>query len=153
MYILVGAIVLFLLIIIAYLFIKKKTSTSEIKQIQKLREGTKEKSFSSEMLFQKLYIYYLKTPFLKRYLLKVRRRLEIINVEDEYLTRKQSASILTKTLCIIIPLTITIIVLTYSNALLLVILLLFELFMIDTFVDGMVNKVDIKLLKQQIEFF
>lgn len=153
MYILVGAIVLFLLIIIAYLFIKKKTSTSEIKQIQKLREGTKEKSFSSEMLFQKLYIYYLKTPFLKRYLLKVRRRLEIINVEDEYLTRKQSASILTKTLCIIIPLTITIIVLTYSNALLLVILLLFELFMIDTFMDGMVNKLDNKLLKQQIEFF
>src|SRR5699024_6176493 len=103
--------------------------------------------------FQKLYIYYLKTPFLKKYLLKVRRRLEIINVDDEYLTRKQSATILTKTLGIIIPLTIGILVLTQSNTLLLVILLLFELFMVDTFMDGMVNKIDNKLLKQQIEFF
>ena len=85
-------------------------NTSEVKQIQKLREGTKAKSFSSEMLFQKLYIYYLKTPFLKKYLLKVRRRLEIINVDDEYLTRKQSATILTKTLGIIIPLTIGILI-------------------------------------------
>ena len=144
---------MFLVLILAYLFIRKKMNTSEVKQIQKLREGTKAKSFSSEMLFQKLYVYYLKTPFLKKYLLKVRRRLEIINVDDEYLTRKQSATILTKTLGIIIPLTIGILILTHSNTLLLVILLLFELFMVDTFMDGMVNKIDNKLLKQQIEFF
>ena len=153
MYILIGSIGIFLVLILAYLFIRKKMNTSEVKQIQKLREGTKAKSFSSEMLFQKLYIYYLKTPFLKKYLLKVRRRLEIINVDDEYLTRKQSATILTKTLGIIIPLTIGILILTHSNTLLLVILLLFELFMVDTFMDGMVNKIDNKLLKQQIEFF
>lgn len=153
MYILVGSIVLFLLIIIAYLVIRKKMNTSEAKQIQRLRQGTQAKSFSAEVLFQKLYVFYLKTPFLKKYLLKLRRRLEILNVEDEYLTRKQAASILTKTLCIIIPLTIAIIALTYSNALLLIILLLFELFMIDTFMDGMVNKLDNKLLKEQIEFF
>ena len=153
MYILVGSIVLFLLIVIVYLIIRKKMNTSEARQIQKLREGTQAKSFSTELLFQKLYIFYLKTPFLKKYLLKVRRRLEILNVDDEYLTRKQAASILTKTLCIIIPLTIAIVALTYSNALLLIILLLFELFMIDTFMDGMVNKLDNKLLREQIEFF
>lgn len=33
------------------------------------------------------------------------------------------------------------------------ILLLFELFMIDTLVDGMVDKIDNKLLVQQIDFF
>lgn len=153
MYILVGAIALFFVIIIAYLIIRKKMSTSEAKQIQKLREGTESKSFSAEVLFQKLYVYYLKTPFLKKYLLKVRRRLEIINVEDEYLTRKQAAKILTRTLCIIVPLTIAIIVVAHSNALLMLILLLFELFMIDTFMDGMVNKLDNKLLSEQIEFF
>lgn len=153
MYLLMGSIGLFLILIVAYLLIRKKMNTSEVKQIQKLREGTEAKSFSTEVLYQKLYIFYLKTPFLKKYLLKVRRRLEIINVEDEYLTRKQAASILTRTLAIIIPLTIGIIVLTSSNLLLLVILLLFELFMIDTFMDGMVNKIDNKLLKEQIEFF
>ncbi len=153
MYVLGGAGVLFVLIIIAFLMLKKKMNTSEIRQIQQLREGTEAKSFSTEVLFQKLYIFYLKTPFLKKYLLKVRRRLAIINVDDEYLTRKQAASILTKTLCIILPLTITIIVMTHENGLLLCILLLFELFMVDTFMDGMVNKLDNKLLREQIEFF
>ena len=153
MYVLGGAGVLFLLIIIAYFMLRKKMNTSEIKQIQQLRQGTEAKSFSSEVLFQKLYIFYLKTPFLKKYLLKVRRRLAIINVDDEYLTRKQSAAILTKTLGIIIPLTIAIIVMTHSDPFLLVILLLFELFMVDTFMDGMVNKLDNKLLREQIEFF
>lgn len=153
MYILMGSIGLFLLIIVAYLIMRKKMSSSEAKQIQKLREGTEAKSFSTEVIYQKLYVFYLKTPFLKKYLLKVRRRLEIINVEDEYLTRKQAAKILTRTLCIIVPLTIAIIAVAHSDTLLLVILLLFELFMIDTFMDGMVNKLDNKLLKEQIEFF
>ena len=60
---------------------------------------------------------------------------------------------MTKTLCIILPLTIVIIAMTHENALLLCILLLFELFMVDTFMDGMVNKLDNKLLKQQIGLF
>lgn len=153
MYVLGGAGILFILIIVAFLMLRRKMNTSEIKQIQQLREGTEAKSFSTEVLFQKLYIIYLKTPFLKKYLLKVRRRLAIINVDDEYLTRKQAASILTKTLCIILPLTIVIIAMTHENALLLCILLLFELFMVDTFMDGMVNKLDNKLLREQIEFF
>ena len=119
MYILGGAGILFVLIIIAFLMLKKRMNTSEVKQIQQLREGTEASSFSMEVLFQKLYIFYLKTPFLKKYLLKVRRRLEIINVDDEYLTRKQAASILSKTLCIILPLTIVILVMTHENTLLL----------------------------------
>lgn len=153
MYVLGGAGALFVLIVVAFFMIRKKMNTSEMKEIQQLRQGTEAKSFSTEVLFQKLYVFYLKMPFLKKYLLKVRRRLAIINVDDEYLTRKQAASILTKTLCIIIPLTVAIIAITHSNTLLLVILLLFELFMLDTFMDGMVNKLDNKLLKEQIEFF
>ena len=127
MYVLGGAGILFILIVMAFLMLKRKMNTSEIKQIQQLREGTEAKSFSTEVLFQKLYIFYLKTPFLKKYLLKVRRRLAIINVDDEYLTRKQAASILTKTLCIILPLTIVIIAMTHENTLLLCILLLLSM--------------------------
>ena len=77
----------------------------------------------------------------------------IINVEDEYLTRKQAARILTRTLLISIPLAIAIIVITKNNTLLMSMLLIFELFMVDTFIDGMVDKLDNKLLKEQIEFF
>lgn len=153
LYLMVGVGALFVFIIVAYLIIKNKNQNSEIAQIRKLQQGTKEKSFSLEILYQKLYTFYLRTPFLKRYLLKLRRRLAIINVEDEYLTRKQASKILTNTLLIVIPLAILIILITHNNTLLMTMLLVFEVFMIDTFMDGMVDKLDNKLLKEQIEFF
>ena len=153
LYLVVGSGALFLFIVIAYLIIKNRNQNSEIAQIRKLQQGTKEKSFSLEILYQKLYVFYLKTPFLKRYLLKLRRRLAIINVEDEYLTRKQASKILTNTLLIVIPLAIVIIIITHDNTLLMSMLLIFEVFMIDTFMDGMVDKLDNKLLREQIEFF
>ena len=153
MYLMIGVGVIFAIIVIAFLVISKKTKNSEAREIKRLREGTEAKSFSTEVLYQKLYVFYLKTPFLKRYLLKLRRRLSIINVEDEYLTRRQAARILTRTIGIIIPLAIAIIVITHENTLLMGMLLIFELFMVDTFIDGMVDKLDNKLLKEQIEFF
>ena len=153
LYLMIGVGVLLVILLMAFLIIKKKSGSSERAQIQKLREGTKEKSFSTEVLYQKLYVIYLKTPFFKRYLLKLRRRLAIINVDDEYLTRKQAAKILTNTILIVVPLAIVIIAITHNNMLLMSMLLIFELFMVDTFVDGMVDKLDNKLLKEQIDFF
>ena len=44
MYILGGAGILFVLIIIAFLMLKKRMNTSEVKQIQQLREGTEASS-------------------------------------------------------------------------------------------------------------
>jgi len=45
-------------------------------------------------MYQKIYIRLIRTPFLKRYLFKLRRRLEIVNIDDEYTTRKEAASLL-----------------------------------------------------------
>ena len=153
LYMLIVVGVLLGFIVVAYMVLRKKLQQSDVMQMQKLRAGTQEKTFSLEILYQKLYTKYIKTPFLKRYLFKIRRRLEIINVDDEYLTRKQTSQILTKALLIIIPLTLIIILIAKSNALLLSILLIFELFIIDTLVDGMVDKMDNRLLQQQIDFF
>ena len=127
--------------------------SSGYREIQQLREGTREKNFSMEVLYQKLYVRYTKIPFVKRYILKIRRRLEIINIDDEYLTRRQAAEILTRAIAIIIPLTIVIIWLTHENYLLMSFLLIFEIFMADTLINGMVDKIDNKLLKEQINFF
>ena len=127
--------------------------SSGIREIQKLRAGTEEKKFSKEVLYQKLYVKYLKIPFIKRYLLKIRRRLEIINIDDEYLTRNQASKILTNSILIIIPLTIIIIMMTHENLLLMIFLLVFEVFLADTIIGGMVDKIDNKLLRQQINFF
>lgn len=137
----------------AYFYIQKKMKNSDVARIEKLRQGTKRKSFNTEVLYQKLYVKYLKTPFVKRYLLKIRRRLEINNIDDEFLTRMQSAKIITRAIVIIIPLTIFVILLTHSNLLLMSILLIFELFIIDSFSDSMVDKLDNKLLTQQLNFF
>mgnify|MGYP004505467193 FL=1 len=153
LYLVIAVVALLAIVVIAFLILNKKMQSSEIKQIKALRQGTEKSSFSADMLFQKLYLQYRKIPILKRYLLKLRRRLEITNIDDEYLTRKQSAQILTKALGIIIPVTIVIVWFTKSNILLMAMLLIFELFLIDTIIDGMVDKIDNNLLKQQIEFF
>ena len=105
----------FLLIVLAYFIIRKKMQKSEYKQIQKLQRGTKKKSFSMEVIYQKLYVKYIRIPFLKRYILKLRRRLEIINIDDEYNTRKDASKILTKTLAILIPIILISIIITHSN--------------------------------------
>ena len=152
-YIIGGSLAAFVVIVIAYFIVSKKMNKSEYKRIQRLQQGTKENKFSTEVLFQKLYITYIKIPLIKRYILKLRRRLEIINIDDEYITRKDSARIMTKVLAIVLPVILLTIIITHSNTLLMVILLLFELFMIDTFIDGQVDKIDDKILKEQIEFF
>lgn len=140
-------------IIIAYFVIRKLSNKDELKDIKKLRQGTKAKTFSLDILYQKLYIIYLRIPFLNRYLVKLRRRLEIINVQDEYLTRKQSARILTNMLLLIIPITILMIYLNRNNYLMLSILIISEVFFLDLYIDAKVDRMDNKLLKEQLDFF
>ena len=152
-YIMGGSVAAFVIIVLIYFILRKKMQGSEYKRIQRLQQGTKEKSFSTEVLFQKLYLTYIKIPFIKRYALKIRRRLEIINIDDEYNTRKGTAKILTRTLAIVVPIMIITIIITSSSYLLMFILLIFELFMIDTLIDGSVDKIDNKILKEQIDFF
>ena len=60
---------------------------------------------------------------------------------------------MTRAILVVIPLTIIIIVIAKSNTVLLATLLLFELFFAETLLGGMVDKVDNKLLKEQIDMF
>ena len=151
MIIAVGAV--FALIVVAYLILNKKMQKSDYQQIRKLRRGTESNKFSFEVLYQKLYITYSKMPFIKSYILKLRRRLEILNVDDEYATRRDSAKILTVVLLIMIPIVTASIIVAHTNYLTLSIILIFEIFMVDNFVDNMVDKMDNNLLKEQLEFF
>lgn len=153
-YIIMGISVALIIIIgIAYYIISKKMKKSEYKKIQQLQKGTKTSNFSLEIVYQKLYITYTKIPFIKRYILKIRRRLEILNIDDEYATRRDAAKMITKALVILLPLVILTIILTKSNYLLMFILLIFELFMVDILMEGSVDKKDNALLIQQLDFF
>ena len=140
-------------IMIWYVILSKRLSKDDLKYIKELKKGTENNTFSLDVIYQKLYVFYTKVPFIKRYLAKLRRRLEIINVEDEYLTRKQASQYLTKALIIIFPLTFIIIALTKNNALLMFILLIFEIFITEIIIESSVDKLDNKILKQQIDFF
>ena len=143
----------FAAVIVMYLIIKRKSQNSDVVRIENLRKGTEQRSFSWDVFYQKLYIRYIHMPFVKTYLLKIRRRLEINNLDDEFTTRLQSSKIITKALLIIIPLTIILIAITHTNVLLMFIVLIFEVFIIDNLTDSMVNKLDNQLLIQQIDFF
>jgi len=140
-------------IMIWYFLLSKRLNKDELKYIKELKKGTENTGFTLDVIYQKLYVFYTRIPFLKRYLAKLRRRLEIINVGDEYLTRKQSSEYLSKALLIIIPLTFIIIALTKSNTLLMFILLIFEVFITEIIIESSVDKLDNKILKQQIDFF
>ena len=152
-YLIMGVFGLFAIVALTYYLLMKKMQTKETKYVASLVQGTKKSSFNMDVFYQKFYINCSKIPFLRRYTLKLRRRLEIINLEDEYLTRTQVAKIMFKALLIIIPLTIVVIMMTKSNYLIMSTILLFELFFIETIIEGMVDGVDNKLLKQQLEYF
>ena len=54
-----GAAGLLVIMIIAYFILAKKMQKSEYRQIQKLQQGTKEKSFSTEVLFKNGILTYI----------------------------------------------------------------------------------------------
>ena len=144
---------LFAVIVVAYIILEKKMNKSEYRKIQKLKRGTTTNKFSADVLYQKLYITYSKMPYIKTYIFKLRRRLEILDVNDEYAIRRDSAKILTKVLAMIIPIITISIIVTHGNYLLMSIILIFELFSIDSFVDSKVDAMDNNLLKEQLDFF
>ena len=69
-YLMGGSAGLFVIIVLIYVVLSKKMQKSEYRKIQKLQKGTKSSAFSSEVLYQKLYLTYRKIPFLKRYSIK-----------------------------------------------------------------------------------
>ena len=152
-YLIFGAIGLFAVVILAYYFLNKKLNGADKKYERQLRAGTKVSTFSMDIMYQKLYVIYAKIPFIKRYLRKIRRRIELINIEDEYNTRRNASKVMTKAVGIVLLLTIGIVVIASSNMLLLVMLLMLELFITETLVEASVDKIDNNLLKEQVDFF
>ena len=67
-YIMIGTVALFAIVIGIYLVLMKIMGKSEYAKMKKLQEGTKADSFSSDIMYQKIYITFIRTPFLKRYL-------------------------------------------------------------------------------------
>ena len=65
----------FLVVLITYFMLQKRLDKADMKRIKQLRAGTKENTFSPDVIYQKLYLIFKKIPFIHRYLLKIRRKL------------------------------------------------------------------------------
>lgn len=154
MYIIFGVLgALFITIVIAFVYAQKKANQSKTKYLKTLVTGTQAKKFSMEIFYQKFYLNCVQIPFLSWYTKKLRRRIEIINLGDEYLTRQQTAKIMFKVLVAFITLFVTIIMMTKGNMLLMSSLLLLLVFLVETLISGAVDKIENKLLKEQVDFF
>jgi len=149
----IGVGALFGVVAIAFLVMSQKMSRKETRYVAQLVEGTKHSMFNMDVFYQKFYVRCVALPFVRRYALKLRRRLEIINLEDEYITRKQVAIILLKGLLAVIPVTILVIVFSHEDILLMSSLILFEFFFMESLLEGMVDGIDNKLLREQLDFF
>ncbi len=152
-YLIMGVGGLFAIMVIAYFTLQKKLMGKKTKYVASLTSGTKSNGFSMEVLYQKFYIQSVKIPFLRRYALKLRRRLEIINLEDEFITRKQVSKILLKAIPVAAAFLAAIIVFTRNNLLVMMSLILFEIFLLESLLEGMVDSVDNKLLREQLDYF
>ena len=152
-YLILGVGGVFALIIVVFLALRSKLMGKRTKYVSSLTHGTKSSSFSMEVIYQKFYIHTKNIPFLRRYVLKLRRRLEIINLEDEFITRKQVSKIMMKAIPIVSAFFDAIIIFTRNNFLLMSSLMLFLFFFLDSLINGMVDGIDNKLLKQQLDYF
>lgn len=144
---------LFGIILLAYFSMQKKLNSKKSKYLQSLTKGTKRKRFSYDAFLQKVYLFCTQTPFLRRYTLKIRRRIEILNLADEYLTREETAKIMVKAIPILLIMIFGILIVTGSNTLLKISLIAITAFFFETIVAGSVDRLDTKLLKDQIEMF
>lgn len=122
-------------------------------EIEKMLSSTKQKGFSMEVFYQKAYLMLAKLPYVSRYLFKIRKRLEILHNNDEFAVRKQAAKITLFSTIITIVLLILLVYLNKSDFYMLVLSVLGIVVLHETFVDVMVNKLEDKLLKQQLDFF
>ena len=119
-----------------HLIIKKKTQKSDV----------------LDRFYQHTYNVFMRIIFIKRYLKKIRTKLEMVNDYTEYQIRNTSAKILTITLFIVF--TSLFLVLAVVNDLyrgLLIILVV--LYIAEKFIDYMVTRVEDKILRQISDMF
>ena len=77
LYLIGGVGALFGVVVVIYYIMSQKMNGKNTKYVAQLVEGTKKSSFSMDVFYQKFYVRVVRFPFIKRYALKLRRRLEI----------------------------------------------------------------------------
>lgn len=104
------------------------------------------------VFFQKSYVHVMRIPGLRRYVLKIRRRLELLQAFDEYSLRRQTMQITFSVLSVSCLLIIGLLLLTES-LLMIFFILLGALFLNGLLIDTFITRVENNLLRKSIIFF
>ena len=146
-------IVLFAILMVIYYALQKKNKGNKSAVLEKMMNEASSSSSGKDAFYQKVYIKIERVPIINRYLRKIRRRLELVNQNDEYTIRKDSAKITLRAILIALFAAILIAWINKDNLFIMLVSLLGVLIVIENLTEQMINKVEDKLLVQELEFF
>lgn len=106
-----------------------------------------------DKFWQKMYLKIERVPVINRYLRKIRRRLELVNNDDEYTIRKETGRITFWGILIALSTSILIAYINRNNLFIMGVSLLGVIIVIENLTEQMINKVENRLLGQELEFF
>ena len=144
--------VLFGIILVIFLGRQKKNQSNQSVVLQQMMSGSGS-SFSMDAFYQKAYLSIVRIPIVKSYVYKIRRRVELFNNDDEYLTRKETAKIALKAIIITLIAAIALAIINKDDLFMMLVSFIGVLVVAENLVERMVTKIEDKLLKQQLELF
>ncbi len=144
--------VLFVFVLIAFLIIQKKNKSNQSVALQKMLTSN-ESSMSSGATLQKIYTRLITIPIINRYVYKIRRRLELLHDDDEYTIRNETAKISLRGIGLAFLFAILLAWINREDLFMMIVSMIGVLVVIENMTDMMVNSIEDKLLKQQLELF
>ncbi len=152
LYVTLSAFALFALLVVIVLARQKKNQSNQSVVLQQMMKGSSSK-FSMDVFYQRVYLAVTGIPVIKNYVYKIRRRVEMFNNDDEYLTRKETAKISLKAIVITLVAAIVLAIINRDDLFLMLVSFIGVLVVAENITERMVTKIEDKLLKQQLELF
>lgn len=140
----------FLIILMIFLLRRKQMAASQSAVLQRMmaNEGSK----STAAFYQKMYNKLIAIPFINRYIFKIRRRLELVNDDDEYLIRNDTARIGLKNIILAFLFSIILTYINRDDPFMVAVSLIGVLIVIENMTERGVTRIENKLLSQQLDF-
>ena len=144
--------VLFVVVLIAFMTIQKRRKKDQSAALQKMLASSGS-SMSSGAMLQRIYTRLVTIPIIRRYVYKIRRRLELLHNDDEYVIRNEAAKISLRSIIYALVGSIILAYINREDLFMMIVSLIGVVVVIENLTDIMVNRIEDALLKQQLELF
>ena len=140
-------IIAFVAIVAAFLALRKKNQSDGSASLRRAINSSGKKANSSTAFYQKVYLTMATMPIIRRYVYKIRRRLELLDNDDEYTVRGHTGKIALKGVIFVSLASIGLAYITRNDLFLMIVSLIGVLVVLENLTDMMVNRIEDKLLK------